>query len=270
MTDFTHQDLGGARFENVDLTSARFEHVDLTRAHIEMADLTGLRARSVVLCDVKISGAELVDVDIDAYVENVRINGVDVVPLIDAELNRRDPDRATWQAAFSGGADAFREAWAVVERRWPETVERARRLPADRLHERIDGEWSVIENLRHLVFATDAWVKRTVLGEDAPFDALGLPHTEMGDQPGVPNDPDARPTLDDVLVLRADRLATVRSLMADLTDEVLEGTTEPNPAPGYPAPDAYSVRRCLGAVLGEEWAHRGYIERDLAVLEARS
>jgi hypothetical protein len=64
-----------------------------------------------------------------------------------------------------------------------------------------------------------------VLGEDAPFDALGLPHTEMGDQPGVPNDPDARPTLDDVLVLRADRLATVRSLMADLTDEVLEGTT---------------------------------------------
>lgn len=39
---------------------------------------------------------------------------------------------------------------------------------------------------------------------------------------------------------------------------------------GYPPPDTYAVRRCLQAVMNEEWAHRLYAERDLAVLEARS
>lgn len=62
------------------------------------------------------------------------------------------------------------------------------------LHERVDGAWSFIETLRHLVFATDAWVKRAMLGDASPYDALDLPHTEMGDVPGVPNDRDARPT----------------------------------------------------------------------------
>ena len=32
-------------------------------------------------------------------------------------------------------------------------------LPPDLLHERVDDEWSFIETLRHLVFATDAWVR---------------------------------------------------------------------------------------------------------------
>jgi hypothetical protein len=30
------------------------------------------------------------------------------------------------------------------------------------------------------------------------------------------------------------------------------------------------MRRCLGAVVNEEWLHREFAERDLAVLERRS
>jgi len=50
----------------------------------------------------------------------------------------------------------FGEAWDILERLWDRTVERARRLPADLLHESVDGEWSFTETLRHLVFATDS------------------------------------------------------------------------------------------------------------------
>ncbi|WP_204306594.1 DinB family protein, partial [Klebsiella pneumoniae] len=46
----------------------------------------------------------------------------------------------------------------MVERRWAETVERARRLDPGLLHESVDGEWSFIHTLRHLAFATDTWV----------------------------------------------------------------------------------------------------------------
>ncbi len=148
-------------------------------------------------------------------------------------------------------------------------MERARRLPPELLHERVDGEWSFIETLRHLVFATDAWVKRAILGDPSPYDPLDLPHTDMPPDPTVPNDPAARPSLDEVLALRADRMAVVRGVLAGLTDEALAGTTDPVPPPGYPQAGSYPVRRCLQGVLVEEFWHRRYAERDLDSLAAR-
>jgi hypothetical protein len=255
MTDFIRQNLAGSQFEDVYLTDARFHDVDLSNAQFHLVDLTG----------VKIRGAAVVDVDISGEIENLRVNGVDVVPLVEAELNRRYPDRAKMRPA---DADGFRAAWEILERLWPQTVQRARGMPPELLHERVDGEWSFVETLRHLVFATDAWVKRAILGEPSPWDPLDLPHDEMADQPSVPRDRDARPSLDQVLTLRADRMATVRDVLAGLTDEKLASMTEPVTEPGYPQPESFPVRRCLQAILSEEWEHRLYAERDFDVLEA--
>ncbi len=205
--------------------------------------------------------------DISGEIKNLRVNGVDVVPLVEAELDRRYPDRVKLRPA---DADGFREAWDILERLWQRTVGRARQMTPESLHERVDGEWSFIETLRHLVFATDAWVKRAILGEPSPWDRLDLPHDEMPDEPGVPRDRGSRPSLDEVLALRADRMATVRQLLAGLTDEKLAGMTEPVMEPGYPEPESFAVRRCLLAILNEEWEHRLYAERDFDVLESRS
>jgi hypothetical protein len=254
MTDFTHQDLTGSQFDDVYLTGARFHDVDLTNARFSLVDMTGVTIRGALLANVEVSGD----------IENLRINGVDVVPLVEAELNRRYPGRAKMRPA---DAEGFREAWAILERLWPQTVERARRMPPEMLHEHVDGEWSFIETLRHLVFATDAWVKRAILGEPSPWHPLDLPHDEMPDEPSVPRDRDARPSLDEVLALRADRMATVRQVIADLTDERLAAMTEPVTEPGYPEPESFPVRRCLQAIVNEEWEHRLYAERDFDGLE---
>ncbi len=246
MVEHVQEDLAGSRFENVDLSRSRFHNVDLTGAVIR--------------------GALLTDAEIDGDIGGLRVNGIEVAPLVEAELDRRHPQHAKMRPTDAAG---FRVAWAALEQLWPVTVERARRLPPEVLHERVDGEWSFIETLRHLVMATDAWVLRAVLGDPAPYHPLGLPHTEMGDVPGVPNDHDARPTLEEVLTVRADRMATVREVFAGLTDEQLAGDTEPVDAPGYPPPDSYAVRRCLRAIINEEWHHRLLAERDLDVLERR-
>ena len=246
MVEFDNQDLSGSRFRHVDLSGSTFRNIDLSGAR---------------LVDV-----DLVDVEISGWLDNLRINEVDVAPLIEAELDRRHPDRVKMRPNDAAG---FREAWAILERLWAGTVERARRLPPELLHERVHDEWSFIETLRHLLFATDAWVLRAFLGRPSPYDALDLPHTEMGDVPGVPCDLEARPTLDEVLALRADRFRTVREVFEGLTDEVLAGHTEPVTAPGYPASESYAVQRCLRAAVNEEWEHRLYAERDLAVLEQR-
>jgi DinB superfamily/Pentapeptide repeats (8 copies) len=257
VTDFIGDDLTGSRFEDVHLADARFRDVDLTGARFNQVDLTG----------VVIRGAALVNVELCGDIENLRVNGVDVVPLVEAELDRRYPDRVKMRPA---DADGFREAWGILERLWQETVERARGMSQELLHERVDGEWSFIETLRHLVFATDAWVRRTILGEPSPWDRLDLPHDDVLDEPGVPRDCGAQPSLDEVLALRADRMATVRGVIADLTDDELADWTEPVLEPGYPVSESFAVRRCLLGLLSEEWEHRLYAERDLDVLQARS
>jgi hypothetical protein len=164
----------------------------------------------------------------------------------------------------------FRAAWDVVERLWGDTVERARRLDPALLHESVAGEWSFVETLRHLVFATDAWVRRAILGDPAPWHPLDLPWDEMLDTSGVPRDRAARPSLDEVLELRRDRMSTVRRLVDGLTEQSLAGHTEPVEGPGWPQPRAYPVRDCLLTVLNEEWEHRLYAERDLDVLAGRT
>jgi hypothetical protein len=72
-----------------------------------------------------------------------------------------------------------------------------------------------------------------------------------------------------VLALRLDRMATVRAMLDDLTDETLDGFTTAVPGPGWPPERAFPVRQVLSTVLNEEWEHRLYAERDLAILVAR-
>ena len=257
MADFQGDDLRGSRFERVDFTGSQFRACDLNDSLFRAVDLSR----------VVMHGVELADVEIHGEILNLTINGVDIGPLVEAELNRRYPDRAKMRPGDPAG---FREAWDTLERLWDGTVTRARRLDPALLHESVDGEWSFIQTLRHLAFATDAWIRRAILGDPSPWDALDLPWDEMPDTPGVPRDRAARPSLDTVLKLRRDRMSTVRDVIAGLTVQSLDGHTEPVEGPGWPRPRSYPVRECLLCILNEEWEHRLYAERDLDVLEARA
>jgi hypothetical protein len=243
MTDFHRDDLRGSTFRQVDLSDAEFRNCDLSR---------------VVMKDV-----DLIDVTINGFIENLTINGVEIEPLVTAELDRRFPLRAKMRPTDPSG---FREAWDIVEGLWTGTVERARQFTPEQLHESVGGEWSFIDTLRHLVFATDSWIRRAILGDPSPWDPLGLPWSEMPDTPGVPNDRTARPSLEVVLELRRDRMSTVREVIDGLSVESLAGCTMAVEAPGWPEPRSYPVRDCLLVILNEEWEHRRYAERDLDVL----
>ena len=249
--------------ELTDLTGSRFERADMTGSEFRVVDLSRSRFRGVDLNGVDMRGVDMIGTRIQGEVRDLVVNGVDVAPRVEAELDRRYPDRPAMRPA---DADGFRAAWDVVERLWEGTVQRARGLDPALLHASVDGEWSFIETLRHLVFATEAWVRRAVLGDPSPWDPLSLPWDEMPDTPGVPRDREARPSLDEVLVLRHDRMATVRRLVDGLDDESLDRATEPVEGPGWPPPVSFPVRDCLLTVLNEEWHHRLFAERDLDAL----
>lgn len=262
MTDFTEQDLSGSTFERVDLSGARLREVRLTDATIQDADLSGLRVRSAWLNGVRMTGVEVPDLEIHGELGRLVVNGVDVVPLVEAELDRRMPERALMSPTDVAG---FATAFETLDRLWAGTVDRARALPAERLHEQVDGEWSFTETLRHLGFAHACWVSGVVLGDPSPWHPLDLPWDEAPTFDGVPWDRDVRPPLDEVLELRAQRRATVAAVLADLDDEGL-GRHVTSATPFMAEADSLTVADCLKVVLNEEWEHRLYAERDLDAL----
>jgi hypothetical protein len=253
MTEFSEQDLTGARFERVSLRGAIMHDVDFTGAQVRGSMFHGSRMR----------GVELVDVDIYGELQNVVVNGVDIAPLVDAELNRRMPERARMRPDDS---DGFREAWAILERLWADTVARARTFPEAALHRSVDDEWSFIQTLRHLNFASAAWVGRMILGNPSPWHRLDLPWDEAPGWDGIPWDREARPSLDEVFAIRRERQAMVRKVIESLTDEQLASEVT-RTEPGWPVLENFPVKECLRIVLNEEWEHRLYAERDLTVLE---
>jgi DinB family protein len=93
----------------------------------------------------------------------------------------------------------------------------------------------------------------------------------MRPTPGVPCDRAARPSLDEALALRHQAMALVRGVLDTLTDDQLSTESPPLVGAGWPPEGTtYRVRECLSIVLNEEWYHREYAERDLAVIEGRT
>lgn len=236
----------------------RFERVSLRGA-----TFSGVQARGTLLNGIRMRGVELVDVEISGELQNVVVNGVDIAPLVDAELDRRMPGRASMRPDDS---DGFRKAWATLERLWEGTVARAGTFPEAALHRSVDDEWSFIQTLRHLNFASAAWVGRMVLGHASPWHPLDLPWDEAPGWDGIPWDREARPSLDEVLTVRRDRQAMVGQVIQSLTDAQLASTVS-RAEPGWPVAEDFPLKECLRIVLNEEWQHRLYAERDLTSLE---
>jgi uncharacterized protein YjbI with pentapeptide repeats len=108
------------------LLVAEFDKEDLSRAKFDEVDFTHGRMRNVYFVDAFIRGAWLENVDNRRRNLPPEVNGVDVGPLVEAELDRRAPRRAKMRPTTAAG---FREAWPVAEEIWVKSVERARRLP---------------------------------------------------------------------------------------------------------------------------------------------
>lgn len=245
------------------------DHTDAFRgARFTVADLTGASLRDCDLSQVRIIDSWLVDVEISGYIKNLVVNDVDVTSFVKDELNRRHPERVQLRQLRT--AQDYRAMWETVEGLWSATVARAERLPEPVRHERVRDEWSFVETMRHLVYATDAWASRTILDEPMPFHRFGLPQTAYppADAAALGMQLDARPSYLQVMAARADRMALVRGIVDGLTDTELERICTRAPAPGYPEEDR-TVGDCLHVVMEEECEHHRYMVRDLAVLEAR-
>lgn len=247
MATFTgSDDLQGAEFVDANLRGARFIG----------ADLSGVVMRGVQMGAADLDAPWLFDGE-----SFLRVNGVDVIPFVDAELDRRFPGRSQRRAKDPGG---LRDAWAALERTWSATVARVARLPAGTVDLSVDGEWSFAQTLRHLVMATDMWLGRGILEIEQPFHPLGQVDTGTeADGFDMSVLTTGTPTYAEVLEARADRVAMVRDFIASVTPDDLAATRRNPHAPQHPE----TVLSCLHVILEEEWEHHRYAVRDLDTIE---
>ena len=98
---------------------------DLTAAVFWGADLRGARFRDVNLTDVTISHAWLVDVEIDAFIDRVVVNGVDVT----AFVNEHDPWYPLRSVLRVSDPESMRTGWAALREAWAATVARGPTAP---------------------------------------------------------------------------------------------------------------------------------------------
>lgn len=236
----------GATFTDRDLRGARFVR----------CDLSGAVLRAVEVRDADVDAPWLADGG------RLLVNGVDVVPFVEAELDRRFPGRDLRRASDPAG---LRSAWAAVERTWTATLDRAADMPPGTVDVPVDGEWSFAQTLRHLVMATDTWLRRAILDLPAPYHPIGRPNAEYAtDGHDLSVFRSETPGYDEVLAVRAGRVTQVREFLAALTPELL---AEPRRNPWDPD-QPETVRSCLQVILSEEWEHHRYAVRDLDTIAA--
>lgn len=236
-------------FVDANLHGARFVRVDLSEAVMRAVHVDGM--------------------DIDAPwllhgTSRLVVNGVDVAPYVEAQLNDRFPGRALRRADDPAG---LREAWAAVERVWADAVARAESMPAGTVDVSVDGEWSFAQTLRHLVMATDVWFRGAILGIPQPLHPIGMPNVEYAEDG---NDMSVfalgTPPFDEVLDVRRAHQELVRDYLDDVTAQDL-AVPRVNP---WDPDHGETTLTCIQVLLEEEWEHLRFALRDLDAIDRPS
>ncbi len=231
-------------FEFRDLSDATFWGVDLRRATFRDVDLSGAR----------MSHSRLVDVGIDAQIDRLVVNGVDVT----AFVNERDEWFALRSQLRPLTPTDVRRGWDAFAAAWETLIDEAASLPDEHRRTSVDGEWSLIDTLRHLVFATDKWFTVPVAG--GAFHPMGLPNTGSIDfgWPGL--DPESDPDFGEAVETWQARSAQLTEHLARVDAPelgVVVDVLEKGP---------HAVHDCVGVVFEEHFQHLRYARRDLARL----
>lgn len=232
-------------FEGRDFSDSVFWGVNLQRSMFRDADFSGSTFFHVLAKDVSIDGE----------IDRLLVNGVDVTDYVN-QHDRWWPLRNNLSPDSVGG---LVESWTALCTEWATLLEQVSNADPSVVSKSVNGEWSLTDTLRHLIFAMDKWFVMPILGESS-VSALGLPNTssQMSDWPGV--DPEANPDFTTVLEARADQHGRFNTFISSMRMDELPESVSIMENGIVPTMMSFHV------VLEEEFEHLRYMIRDLSIL----
>jgi hypothetical protein len=173
---FENKDMVGSVFHNVNLDGASFTDVNLGGATFRDVNMNGATIRNANLGNFAIE---------DANIVGMTVFGWRIDQLIEAELDRRDPERARLRMADCHDPDCVRGVLRHLDELRADFAAWLRALDAETLLARpAPGEWSALENVRHMLFAEDLYLNRWLLRNERPWCRWGLMREFLAGQPG--------------------------------------------------------------------------------------
>lgn len=223
----------------------------------------GVNLQKVLFRDADLSGSSffhvfMKNVSIDGEIDRLVVNGVDVTDYVN-EHDRWWPLRTNLSPDSVQG---LRQSWEILTSEWTRLLAKVPDTDPSVVHRSVNGEWSLTDTLRHLIFAMDKWFVLPILGEKH-FNPIGLPNTESQDRqwPGL----DTGADIDFAAALKEresqqHRFSSfISSMRMDDLPELVD-IEENGPVPAF---------MCFHVVLEEEFEHLRYMIRDLADLGVR-
>jgi len=232
----------GQEFEDQDLSESVFWGVNLSRTLFRDADLNSSRFFHVSMSDVSIDGV----------IERLVVNGVDVTDYVNSH-DRWYPLRSNLSPVDEAG---IRSAWSRLMAEWEKLYTHVSGVSGDAQTRSINGEWSLRDTLRHMLFVHDKWFNWP-LGGQRTFTSIGLPNTgsQGGEWPGL--DLSSDPTFDVTLAARRAQASKFGDFIEKMklsempdTSDILENGSVP-------------TLICFHAILEEEFEHLRYAWRDI-------
>ena len=220
------------RFENLDMAGTLFHNVNLHKATFDDVNMEGVRIYNANLKDMIIE---------DANIAGLTIFGVRMDQLIEAEFDRRDPERVRLRMSDIFDPEEVRRVLAHLDELRTQFYTLLRATPREVLiaHPGPD-RWSALEHVRHLVFAEDMYLNHWLLRNDQAWCKLGFLPPFLEGNPAFAN-VGTEPTDDLETVLAAwDTIHTgMQAFVAEITPEILQRDTS----------DVDYGQGCVGGVL---------------------
>lgn len=236
-------------FEDRDLSESTFWGVNMQRVTFRDADLSGST----------FFHTEWRNVSVDGVIEGLVVNGVDVTDYVNSN-DRWYPLR---NQLFPPTVEGMRSTWSALRAEWDDLLGRVSTAGPEVVLASVNGEWSLRDTLRHLLFAMDKWFTWPVLG-GREFSAIALPNTgsQGMDWPGINRGAD--PSFAEVLAERATKNSVFGSYLDTLDIGSLPGESAVMENGNVP------TVMCFHVVFEEEFEHLRYALRDLAALGLQS
>ena len=153
---FVSRNMAGCLFQDVLLAGARFDDVNLS----------GARLRNVSLANVEIRDADL---------RGLKIFGIEIEALIEAELDRRFPIRLELRPEDEHDPAEQTRIFRVIGEHRRALLARLEKAPFTLLCQRPEEErWSALEHLCHLYFAEKMYLDRWIKGRDTSPDEMAM------------------------------------------------------------------------------------------------